>query len=1766
MAEKLGIKIGIEPGTSERELERKIRDKYKNVNINVGVSPASTGSTQQYVKQTTRGMQDVNTVIAKVIAAYGQLEKMQNKVGKISFSSLSDKLRLDPTFFNGQSGDALKYLMGLQDQIDNMSYDELKTLLKELQNSKKILQPAVDAMHKQQQESISLHNQQKKAREEAAKAAKKAQEARDKAAKSAEKERTEIIKTQQAIKQKNEDLWRLRSESGLDTTQLSGINRLEQYASGAKDGADFDWLINNMNDPSLGLTLSDYKLILSDINKEYTNQRSQISSIKKEVSRMVKLTAEEEKELRDKEKALQNILRMQTQLAKLTKQAAYSGVSLDLDKSLYQTDKVSSAQELLNANPALMNLDQMKRLEADLTNTLGLGNARYSAFKQLQETSTQLSNLNHQIDKYIENNSKIKSNRALYAQLYELHQEIKSGGVNVEDAQERWARLQSKFAELGLETQSLGKRISKLFKDHFNTAVAMAGLHALQNSMREILQAVIDIDAAMTELKKVTDLTDAAYDKFLDRAIEKATILGAKVSDVVTATADFARLGWSVSDAEQLADAAIIYKNVGDGINDISTASESIISTMKAFGYSAEEAMKIVDEFNYVGNNFAISSVGIGEALTRSAAALAQSNNTLEESIALITASNSVIQDPDSVGTALKTLSLRISKTKTELEELGEDTDGVAESTSEYRNEILAITRAAGDAVDIMNTTGTAYKSTYQILKELSAVWDNISQKEQQSLLYMLGGARQVNVLSSLLKNFADAEAVVSQLSDGLANNSAFKENEKYLDSINGKIEQFRANFQALSDDLLNSEAVKGVLDIANAFVKTADAIVEITDVLPLLLAGFTGLMAAEGKTLFRPGYLTKFTKDINGLKKAIQSFNIKDLSLYGLNFDGQRQGGIVRGLSSLLKKPLEEGESWQDRIYSSLGKQQMWMEPDVAAEVQKIIDKYGHDVDALTGKLDNLSASLKHMPPQIAAISTAVKEAMKQFVAIMAVTAVIKTVSLAVDHMFTTVEERQEQIDTYADSLAEAKNELEELRELESNGNAISTEEKARLEYLEEYIAVLTQRKLREEKLLKRSDLTNDGNIFTENTYDTVTSALNSRNGNLLANYASWVPNVQDADLKISASAQADEYYGAVLSEQAFLKAQKAAYEAALATEDNLVYQDKYKQILEDIEKKIQNNDAAIQAANKSGIISLDIVDKIKKTVTDLSQVETWNTIPTIAKEITDSIDWTRPLSDSNGKAKEFKAWLTEIANIKLDNLNSEIDEMQSAFNTLLSAKEEYNAYGSYSLDTLQDLTQLDRRYLNLIIDEEGRLRLNEKAMQDLAQARINEMRIKVITDSIGLIDNIMDEAAAEEYLAKQQADLNTVTYEGAKATLTLAASQAILAGGSIQQAAEMIVNQTNALLNAIGTWDNYGASGSKALDKVNEAAEKAQKDAEKRLRDQGEAMLKALDNRKKALQEEMDALEDKYELEDREFELQKRINAYQAAQANRTVRLYTHDKGWQWVADPTKVKEAQESVEEYQKEIRREDAKQAIQDQIDAIDDLRDKVQDAMNDIGNEFMQNRDNLALVAEFEKMTLDDLGAHVNNYAQQVVDANAAVAASYDTAAAHAAAYFKTIHEQSIKPISDVRDPADIARSQAILNSYTAADVMNGELAYWNDNKKKIYAVQVKHKGGLINGVSQSANVSEQFLAYMNRLKSNEVPAILEAGEYVLTQKHQADILADRATLVNTIRSGGHTTIAIGDIVINQPTGNIESLSKAIVQKLPNQIMKDLYSK
>lgn len=191
---------------------------------------------------------------------------------------------------------------------------------------------------------------------------------------------------------------------------------------------------------------------------------------------------------------------------------------------------------------------------------------------------------------------------------------------------------------------------------------------------------------------------------------------------------------------------------------------------------------------------------------------------------------------------ALRTISLRIRGTSTKiLEEMGEETDGVIESVSKLQAKVKGLS-----GVDILTDTG-AYKDTYTIIKEIAQVWDKMEDRPRAALLELLAGKNRSNAMAALLTNLEDLEGAYESAME--AQGSAEAENEKYLNSIQGKIELFTNSLQVMWKNAISSEFVKFIVSLGTSVVRLVDQIGMIPSVLAGIVAfkGFSSLVKHFG-------------------------------------------------------------------------------------------------------------------------------------------------------------------------------------------------------------------------------------------------------------------------------------------------------------------------------------------------------------------------------------------------------------------------------------------------------------------------------------------------------------------------------------------------------------------------------------------------------------------------------------------------------------------------------------------------------------------------------------------------------------------------------------------------------------------------------------------------------------------------------------------------------------------------------------------------------
>lgn len=629
--------------------------------------------------------------------------------------------------------------------------------------------------------------------------------------------------------------------------QQAGNHKFDNVLTGDSKSASLDGSLESQFNylKRYNSQSADYKQILEGIVEEW-------KKIKIEIDQALKSEEDLEKEA-DKRKKKLDDLADSIQSIENQSRGAGNTLNTELKKYVYgekwqkdgdqQDGILKGLREKLNTLSGTTDVSEYKRLLQELEAEIDTVGQKVTDFKKrFQESGAyererkNLNNLVLQIDKYAASLSGLDKRKDLAEELNSIRQAAVDGTSTYSTLSNLLSNLQIRMEQAGISAETLGQKLSRLFKEHFQTAIAMAGVAMIKQGLREVYDNVLELDTAVTELKKVSKMTGDEMNEYLDRTATNARELGANISDLVSSTADWKRLGYTDKDSEELARVSALMANVGDQIDNATTASSYLISAMQGFGLVADDAERLLDCMNQIANTEPVSMNDLGIIMQKSSAAMSAAGNTYQETLSLAAAVNGVLQDADMSGTYLKTLSMYLRASKTDAENAGIATDGMANSVSELRSELKQL---AG--VDIMKDDNT-FKSTYQIMKELSEVWKDLSDTTQANITELISGKRGGQSTSALLNNFSVAEDAMKQALN--SSGSAMRENQTYMDSLQAKLNQLDSAFQKFSTDLMKSDIPKFFVSLATVFVDGADSAVKFAGALPTLTAAISGVLS----------------------------------------------------------------------------------------------------------------------------------------------------------------------------------------------------------------------------------------------------------------------------------------------------------------------------------------------------------------------------------------------------------------------------------------------------------------------------------------------------------------------------------------------------------------------------------------------------------------------------------------------------------------------------------------------------------------------------------------------------------------------------------------------------------------------------------------------------------------------------------------------------------------------------------------------------------
>lgn len=498
--------------------------------------------------------------------------------------------------------------------------------------------------------------------------------------------------------------------------------------------------------------------------------------------------------------------------------------------------KLESANEVLkNYKASLQGVTELTKEQQNQINRL-TQNCEKAATEFKNLSAAEKGTIKVGVEKAIQRINKDLAENTKYsaeakAGLNALLEQLKSGdpSINLRKITEEIIKIENAEIAAG----RAGKSLWDIFKTkstygfigQMQSYLSMyVGFYGMVNAAKSVVSTVTELNSKITELAKVSEQSSSQIYADFDSYADIAKEVRGTISDTIAATTNWSKNGYSIPDSKQLAEISQLYKNVGDGI-DIDAANESLISTLKGFQLEADQAEHIVDVFNEVSNNEAISSGGIGEALQRSAASFNAASTSLEKSVSLVTATNSVLQNPEKVGNMWRTVSARLRGSETELKEMGEDTDGLVTSTSKLQALVKGIT-----GFDIMKDKDT-YKDIYDIVLGIGEKWQDLSDINRASLLEALAGKQQSNALAAALSNIDILKKSYEEATN--AEGSAREENEEYSKSIQASIDLAQAKLEQLANDTLNSNFLKGAIDAGGKLIEVLDGIVKSGNAIP---------------------------------------------------------------------------------------------------------------------------------------------------------------------------------------------------------------------------------------------------------------------------------------------------------------------------------------------------------------------------------------------------------------------------------------------------------------------------------------------------------------------------------------------------------------------------------------------------------------------------------------------------------------------------------------------------------------------------------------------------------------------------------------------------------------------------------------------------------------------------------------------------------------------------------------------------------------------
>lgn len=640
----------------------------------------------------------------------------------------------------------------------------------------------------------------------------------------------DYIESMDTLEKKLKSLYRtaIETQTNINNATKTGADTYKKYWEASLNSIEEEIKKTESSLSSFGVNATDDRTI-QRLSDKLDNAKTEQGAI------------EQKKAFDDLETALSNLTVAET---KLEKAQAYHSSSETITALQEQVNLwKQQVTEITNAANATDELKQKAAsgLQESSTTAKAAGSvaSEKQGIKDLEEHSRVLKQITKRkielaaAEKTVESSTQ-KSNQAVESYVNELKQEISmlttkldllekgmTGTDALTEATENRAlaeqRVKTAIAESntkGKEQLTLVDKLKSSFKDYFNNFMSYGlvnnAINAMTTAIRQSIDTVIELNAAMTDVQMVTGETASQTAELAREYSEMAQSLGATTTQIANGASEWLRQGKSIEETNQLLEASMVLSKVG--AIESSQATELLTSTLNGYKMEAEDAMHVVDAMSKVDLEAATSVEELAVAL-QSTANMARVNGVgFEELLGMVgSVSEATRRSASVVGNSFKTIFSRLTNVAA-----GKMTDDQGEALNDVEQVLNGLN------IKLRDTTGQ-FRNMYDVISDVADNWQNYTNVEQAWIATSVAGTRQRETFLALMENWDRSLelSAAAMNSEGMA----MEKMDIYLQSIQAHINALKAAFE----NLVYSE---GFVNLINFVLESITKLINLIDVL----------------------------------------------------------------------------------------------------------------------------------------------------------------------------------------------------------------------------------------------------------------------------------------------------------------------------------------------------------------------------------------------------------------------------------------------------------------------------------------------------------------------------------------------------------------------------------------------------------------------------------------------------------------------------------------------------------------------------------------------------------------------------------------------------------------------------------------------------------------------------------------------------------------------------------------------------------------------